>query len=546
MRPNADIGEDHASSLTWQHDASRAVSHIVVGSGKPGGSWHQMDPSLDTVSLGNWLELPGYSFNQWKIDREEKDCVNSADMTNKSLKQKRARLGEVAQYYEDYVSKMELEKKFLNGVKVVCAADIRRPTKQNHSSIHLESRSCSTTSSSLSSSPGLDSPSHTMAITGTGTADVFCSLQSQENVTSAHDSDDIVASDDVFQVDHEALVGEQNGEQQSARPQQLLDIHVHVALTRGSEVRESSHQSDSPVMHPLQPFSTETHLTQCFPESTCCCITDPDDCGVYCREAIKLKPDYRWCIRGRSKDGTLVVKILAKKLVLACGVDQSRKLDVPGENYPFIHHHYSDLGPAINDYRASSSSNPILVVGAGLSAADAVLLALERGIRVIHAFYQDCSDPRLIFHKMPPELYKEYRQVFSLMQGKAKNDNYMPLPKHRVMEFKEGGVCRLKSDIEEKEKDEKVSSCFVLIGSDADLGFMPHRLTSMLGEHTDRPVHPKTNPISIDPFSFQSDSVPSLYAMGPLVGDNFVRFVLGGALGIAQHVVLSTAMTKDV
>ena len=28
-----------------------------------------------------------------------------------------------------------------------------------------------------------------------------------------------------------------------------------------------------------------------------------------------------------------------------------------------------------------------------------------------------------------------------------------------------------------------------------------------------------------------------LYAMGPLVGDNFVRFLQGGALGITSHIL---------
>lgn len=29
---------------------------------------------------------------------------------------------------------------------------------------------------------------------------------------------------------------------------------------------------------------------------------------------------------------------------------------------------------------------------------------------------------------------------------------------------------------------------------------------------------------------------PGLYALGPLVGDNFVRFIIGGALAITSHI----------
>jgi hypothetical protein len=35
-------------------------------------------------------------------------------------------------------------------------------------------------------------------------------------------------------------------------------------------------------------------------------------------------------------------------------------------------------------------------------------------------------------------------------------------------------------------------------------------------------------------YSFQSNHEVGLFAMGPLVGENFVRFGLGGALGISN------------
>ena len=559
MRPNADIGEDHDPSLTWTHDPSKAIPHVVIGNGKPGGSWHHMQPDLETVSLGHWLELPGYPFNQWKMEQEldqnQTSDVKYAAIQGTNVKRKRALLGEVAQYYEDYVAKMELKKNFLNGVEVVGVMDIRR-SKVNNKPPVLESR-CSSSSrlSSLSSSPGLYSPSHT-STNDVPSTELLRSLQEDVGYQRLADGDYeeqllAAAGDNIFRVDSGTSVEEvdHNTSQQSDEDAKTPG---DISPVRGTEVCGGNRESDS-VPFQIRPFTTDSeHLQiECFPETNCCCLSDPDDSGVFCLEAKKFKPEYRWCIRGRRKssqdvdgghDGGKYVKILAKKLVLACGVGRHRKLGVPGEDLPFVHHQYSDLVPAVDQ---SSLCDPILVVGAGLSAADVVLLALTRGVQVIHAFYQDASDPSLIYHKMPPSTYQEYRHVFALMQGKTTNDNYTPLPKHKVMEFKQDGTCQLKNTDSEHEVELKISSCHVLIGSEADLCFLPQRLTSTLGVKADTPIHPKLNPIDIHPYSFQSESVPSLYAVGPLVGDNFVRFVLGGALGIAHHIV-NNNRSKDV
>ena len=506
-----------------------------------------MQPDLETVSLGRWLELPGYPFNQWKMENQNQtSAVKNVSVKEPGIKRKRALLGEVAQYYEDYVAKMGLGKNFLNGVEVVDAMDIRR-SKVNKPPILELHCSSSSRSSSLSSSPGLYSPSHT---TNMPSSELLRSLQ--EDVGYQRLADGAfeeyllaAAGDNLCRVDSGTSVGEVDHIQLSS---EHAKTPGDVSQVRGAEVCEGHRESDS-VPFQIQPFTSDSEPRQidCFPETNCCCLSDPDDSGVFCIEAKKLKPDYRWCLRARrisshdadgSHDGGKCVKILAKKLVLACGVGRPQKLGIPGEDLSFVHHRYSDLVPAV-DQSTCSQSDPILVVGAGLSAADAVLLALKKGAQVIHTFYQDASDPGLIYHKMPPSTYQEYRHIFALMQGKTMNDNYTPLPKHKVVEFKQDGTCRLKNTDKDCVVELKVSLCYVLIGSEADLRFLPQRLTSTLGVKADSPIHPKLNPIDIHPYSFQSDAVPSLYAVGPLVGDNFVRFVLGGALGIAHHIVNS-------
>lgn len=56
----------------------------------------------------------------------------------------------------------------------------------------------------------------------------------------------------------------------------------------------------------------------------------------------------------------------------------------------------------------------------------------------------------------------------------------------------------------------------------------------------------RTNPVDVDVFSHQCTAVPGLYAMGPLIGDNFVRFIQGGALAITNHAQRKREKYKSV
>lgn len=54
------------------------------------------------------------------------------------------------------------------------------------------------------------------------------------------------------------------------------------------------------------------------------------------------------------------------------------------------------------------------------------------------------------------------------------------------------------------------------------------------GEDPDKSIDCKNNPIAVNKFSNELLNVPGVYALGPLVGDNFVRFIAGGALSISS------------
>ena len=162
-------------------------------------------------------------------------------------------------------------------------------------------------------------------------------------------------------------------------------------------------------------------------------------------------------------------------------------------------------------------------------------------------FRKRANDPQLIFAKLPSNLYPEYHAVHAMMAGRSEANNNIKSPN---VGFEEGAkmyTAWAESEVIEILEDQrvvirgpegihtlKVSYVVVLIGACPNLSFL-----SSQGDQLGRvPGHAidRNNPIDISPFTHQSNNVPGLFALGPLTGDNFVRFIQGGALAIASHV----------
>ena len=57
------------------------------------------------------------------------------------------------------------------------------------------------------------------------------------------------------------------------------------------------------------------------------------------------------------------------------------------------------------------------------------------------------------------------------------------------------------------------------------------------GDDLKKPIDCKNNPIAVNKFTNEFLHVPGVFALGPLVGDNFVRFIGGGAISIATYLM---------
>eukprot|EP00118_Oscarella_pearsei_P006921 m.32392 g.32392 ORF g.32392 m.32392 type:complete len:505 (+) comp31647_c0_seq1:73-1587(+) len=250
--------------------------------------------------------------------------------------------------------------------------------------------------------------------------------------------------------------------------------------------------------------------------------------------AMSIPGDYRFEIEvNRSIDGggTTSQTLLAKNLVLACGVSGSpAELRIQGEDLSFVHHKFN----------ASflEHSGPVLIVGSGLSAADAILMALSLGYFVIHVFKRSTARSDLVFNRISHLNYHEYKKIFKLMQGKSNDrssSRYKSYECCQLTSISKNKVCQVSKLEGGIEAEEKVSAVFVLVGSSADLSFLPHEL-SEIGLDPQKPVNMK-NPAAVDPVTYQVQDTQNLFAVGPLVGDSFVRFGIGGALGVASTLV---------
>ncbi|XP_041377116.1 oxidative stress-induced growth inhibitor 1-like [Gigantopelta aegis] len=226
---------------------------------------------------------------------------------------------------------------------------------------------------------------------------------------------------------------------------------------------------------------------------------------------------------------------ISTNVVLATGTyDIPNKLSIPGETLPCVVHSYADYERMVQRGDFSSACDPVVVIGAGLSAADAVLMSVAAEIPVLHVIRRNATDPNLIYNKLPRSVYPEYHHILSLIKGEAECEFYRPCPRQQVVEIKEDGKVLMRAVDGDIITTIDTSLVVVLIGSRSDLSFLPNDGRN-LGIVPKYPIDSTHNPIDVDPLSYQSVHEPNLFAVGPLVADNFVRFGIGGALGVTSY-----------
>jgi hypothetical protein len=233
--------------------------------------------------------------------------------------------------------------------------------------------------------------------------------------------------------------------------------------------------------------------------------------------------------------------------------------------------------------RDTKQRGRVLVVGAGLSAADCIVAALRSGQwDVVHVFRGSAQTTKIVskFGQRPNGMYPEYYELGQLMQHHTQlQPRYEAYSHANLRRVDTDGYCELEVEeeeeqqVEEEEEEaaaeeeavaqegarrrvavEAVDRVIILIGSTPDLSYLqgfeassaktgdrlpvssPSIAEEVSGRRATHPVyvdvHPHTLQVSQEA---NASSSMQLYAWGPLRGDNFVRFLVGEAWSLVQR-----------
>lgn len=265
-------------------------------------------------------------------------------------------------------------------------------------------------------------------------------------------------------------------------------------------------------------------------------------------QSMEEDEDGHWKLQismpGEEADHCKTVK--AKAVALATGTaDVPRRLQIPGEDLDFVTHR-----PPIHNQELLAKIGHLLVVGAGLSAADAILHALGLSaegvnVRVTHVFRGKAADTKIgkMFGQTSlASMYRDEEWLAKMMQGSVSDPRYTAKAEAQLQEILEDGTCIIKTN-EGQERVEEVSVVALLLGAGPSLHFLPSSLrkaqrpepylprTRADGQPSSHPYFLEVIPETLQLADAKTGQVlrQNVFALGPLRGDNFIRFLTGDA-----------------
>lgn len=557
--PCADLGLELPSMLEYRYDESKQIDHIVLGQGPAGGSWHKMDPNLRTLSLAGWMSLPKFSYGDWEAEQ----------LYKKNLLIEKNKLTHLRKMPATNCSKCcKLRTPYQNSN--VNSNDI---IFNNKNKSQIENLCCKCTKKISSSTT------------------VALSDNSNERINSPPRRNLSLKRQVSKEVQTRALV---------SRVAEYYEDYVH-------------------RMNLTNFFLNKMNVTFVAPLSSECA-----------RSGKFLKA--RWIVSGIEEKTKRTFYFACKNVVLANGVsDLPNRLGLKDEqqriNQSWVKYELREFETALENISENDRKKlkPVLVVGAGLSAADAVTICRSSDIDVIHVYRSKSVG---LDKSLPESVYPEYHEVHRMMKEPNQRYNcYTPVSEHTIIKLTTDAFnCHLVTVKNLKTLETttyEVSYCAILIGARPNLSFIsglnkqpvrkiiPHKYTyfhaeqyqnqmtrklvwlknlcekckkfnicdwnrrftsiencqrlcghnnnnkicegktciddelSRICQHDEtgisfglepsKPIDNKNNRIEVNHYSNEVQGMPKgLFAIGPLVGDNFVRFIPGGALAITS------------
>jgi thioredoxin reductase (NADPH) len=208
---------------------------------------------------------------------------------------------------------------------------------------------------------------------------------------------------------------------------------------------------------------------------------------------------------GKDGDPVFLVKTnkqeyRARNILFAIGsMDHPRRLNIPGEDLPKVHHQFRETYPWVR--------KKAIIVGGGNSAGEAALFLAEEGADTTLAIFRsdwENNDPKQgcikywVKKPLEKELQKHCLKLFFL---------------GRVVEIRNGEV-EMESESGDRITIEN-DVVFVLIGSDADLTLLKGLgVETESGKHGEVPIY--------DPETFETD-VPGVFVAGHFTHQRHIK-----------------------
>lgn len=241
--------------------------------------------------------------------------------------------------------------------------------------------------------------------------------------------------------------------------------------------------------------------------------------------------------------------VYAYNVVLVIGNSILKVLGIFGENLLFVYYKMD----VIDRYLGELSEFVFLmefcfVVGVGLLAVDCVLVFRNKGVFVIYVVRRNGNDFKIIYNQLLGVVYLEYYKVGQMIKGDVitvygKDVLYIVYIKIIFVEIRKDKECILKK-VDGILFKQKVLNVFVLIGVMLDFLFLYG--IGGFGVNFVKNIDSKENLIYINFFSYEVVNEFGLFVVGFLIGDNFVRFGIGGVLGIVNYFMREDEQLKEL
>ncbi|XP_055531245.1 uncharacterized protein LOC129722057 isoform X2 [Wyeomyia smithii] len=401
-----------------------------------------MDPNLRTLSLAAWMSLPGLPFTEW--EKHHPPVVDP--------------------FEHPYLPPTETEE----GVKIL-------KSNNQHGASMNRNRKILTGSSSASSNRSFNTECDRCIGLNRQQpqrpkVSLICSRCRAINSAIALEN-----PDSTRQQQTSVVYQERNGKVNT----KLYPPRRNLSLKRQLSKEVETRALISRVAQYYESYVEEMQLSKYFMNDTVVTTVLPLDLSAVGGPIADHLRNGRWIVSGFDRHTGKRFTVVCQNLVLANGAsDLANRLGIKGEglDMPWVKYELPHLERELEQYDdgAMAHLKPVLIVGAGLSAADAVTICRSSGIPVVHVYRSRTAG---LDKMLPGNVYPEYHEVHKMMKDSNRRyELYTPLPEHTIADLSQGPndshrviVQHLKTG---ERREIEVSFCAILIGSRPDLRFM--------------------------------------------------------------------------